>query len=66
MATSGKALIGQITYVWRYFSANVDFGTYFSGHYNRLALITLDIISGVYCIGFICGEDPLARNVRSA
>ena len=22
----------------------------FSGHYNRLALISMDIISGVYCI----------------
>ena len=22
----------------------------FSGHYNRLALISVDIISGVYCI----------------
>ena len=25
----------------------------FSGHYNRLALISVDIISGVYCIGYM-------------
>ena len=25
----------------------------FSGHYNRLALISVDIISGVYCIGLL-------------
>ena len=24
-------------------------GHYFSGHYNRLALISVEIISGVYC-----------------
>ena len=30
------------------------FGHDFSGHYNRLALISMDILSGVYCITATC------------
>ena len=43
------ATITNGSYIRRYFSANVDFGHDFSGHYNRLALISVDIISGIYC-----------------
>ena len=39
VATSGPALI----LMW-------ILGHGFSGHYNRLDLISVDIISGVYCI----------------
>ena len=57
MATSGQAKMGIIT-GWIYypeflFSKKSKF-LHKSGHINRLDILSVDILSGVYCIDLLC------------